>query len=76
MCREDSSVSAVLETGTFCGETLVFRGQKSSTDLLKTTVRKILTSLDSNVPQTELISATLVSSFKNWPHLNDDQLPC
>ncbi|KAH3815120.1 hypothetical protein DPMN_143641 [Dreissena polymorpha] len=54
MSKEGSSVSAVLETGTFSGETLVFRGQKSSTDLLQTTVQDILTSLDSRFPRVDL----------------------
>jgi hypothetical protein len=64
----------VLETETFSGEKLIFKGQKCSSNLLNGTVRELLASLESRFPPSELISATLIASFKNWPHLNDDQL--
>lgn len=67
-------MSAVLENESFSGEKLVFKGRKAAGTQMHDTVQEILSSLDTRFAPSELISATLVSSFKNWPHLKTDQL--
>ena len=71
--RKDRRVSAVLDTDSFCCKKVVFKGRQSSSSLMNATIKELVASFDVRFPSSDLISATMVSTFSNWPHLKQDQ---
>ncbi|XP_052250190.1 uncharacterized protein LOC127871224 isoform X1 [Dreissena polymorpha] len=71
--KDDSTVSDVSASETYKQEKLVFRGVKAKADQ-SSLIKEIVENLEARFPTSDLVSATMVSSFKNWPDLTSDEI--
>ncbi|KAH3853519.1 hypothetical protein DPMN_096044 [Dreissena polymorpha] len=71
--KDDSTVSEVSTSETYKQEKLVFRGVKAKADQ-RSLIKEIVENLEARFPTSDLVSATMVSSFKNWPDLTSDEI--
>lgn len=70
--RDASSVTDVLNSETYKNEKLVFKGGKA-TNLCNSMINALTKAMDARFPGSDFISATMISSFINWPHIDPDK---
>lgn len=71
--REDKTITAVLKDEEFQTEVVVFKGQKPTLDN-RCLIEKLVESMQARFPQTEIVEATTIASFRNWQ--NEQGLMC
>lgn len=72
MCRLNEEADAIATSKLYQGTTL--KGRTPSVSYRNNLIDKLIDSLDKRFPSTDIVVASAISSFKNWPCPEDKEV--